>query len=224
LCRFTSALAGSLAARAGGQAEVTLEERLALGDAQCRVVIDLRPTRTRPTSHHYQWPPAGLAPVALDPPTIVTRGFRITLSLQLPRDRLSVPVTRHHIAAAMREVGVLEDDGAAVQLAVTEACTNVVTHSGPGDAYEISVTIGPGACHIRVIDVGRGFDHRALSPAMASLDAEHGRGVALMHALVDQVVFESEPEVGTVVHLVKRLHFDDSVPARQLMLESLTTL
>jgi serine/threonine-protein kinase RsbW len=74
----------------------------------------------------------------------------------------------------------------------------------------VSVTLGPTACHIRAVDIGRGFDHRALSPPeMADLDAEHGRGVALMHALVDQVRFDSEPEQGTVVHLVKLLHFDD---------------
>ena len=56
---------------------------------------------------------------------------------------------------------------------------------------------------------------------MASLDAEHGRGVALMRALVDQVRLESRPEVGTVVRLVKTLRFDDTVPARRVMLERL---
>jgi serine/threonine-protein kinase RsbW len=122
----------------------------------------------------------------------------------------------------MREVGVVAEDADAVELAVSEACANVVAHSGPGDAYEVAVTVGPATCHIRVVDVGRGFDHRALrGPGMAEVDAEHGRGVALMHALVDQVRFESEPERGTVVHLVKQLHFDDEVPARRLMLQAL---
>lgn len=37
-----------------------------------------------------------------------------------------------------------------------------------------------------------------------------------MHALVDQVRLESEPERGTVVHLVKRLRFDESAAARRL--------
>jgi serine/threonine-protein kinase RsbW len=125
------------------------------------------------------------------------------------------------MAVAMREVGVVEGHLHDVELAVTEACTNVIDHSGPGDAYEVAITLGPTACHIRVIDIGRGFDHQALSPQMADLDAEHGRGVGLMHALVDQVHFESEPELGTVVHLVKQLEFDDSTPARRLMLETL---
>src|SRR5579875_289939 len=118
----------------------------------------------------------------------------------------------------MREVGVVSHDADAVELAVTEACANVIDHSGPGDAYNVAVSIGPAACHIRVVDVGRGFDHEALAlSAMADEHAEHGRGVALMHALVDQVRFESEPERGTVVHLVKRLNFEDSAPAHKLM-------
>lgn len=221
LCRFTSALAGTLGAEAAGGAEITLDERLALGDAQCRLVIDLGPPTGRLTSHRYTWPPAGV-PAVVEPARSVTRGLRVTLSLQLPRDRLSVLVGRHLVGAAMSEVGVVPDDAYAVELAVTEACANVIDHSGPGDAYELAVTVGPTACHIRVVDVGRGFDYQALSPPeMAAVDAEHGRGVALMHALVDQVRFESEPEHGTVVHLVKRLRFDDDAPARRLMLATL---
>lgn len=146
------------------------------------------------------------------------RGFQVTLSFELPRDKVSVPITRHLIHAAMKEVGVVRDDADAVELAVTEACANVIDHSGPGDAYGVAVSIGPAACHIRVVDVGRGFDHEALSLSqIADEHAEHGRGVALMHALVDQVRFESEPERGTVVHLVKRLDFEGSSPLHELL-------
>jgi hypothetical protein len=43
-----------------------------------------------------------------------------------------------------------------------------------------------------------------------------------MNALVDNVGFDSDPEQGTVVHLVKRLHFDDTNPSRRMMLAALT--
>jgi serine/threonine-protein kinase RsbW len=220
MCRFTSALAGGFAARLAGGAEVTLHERLALGDRQCQLTLDLGPPTGRLTSHQYTWPPAGFVPVDSEEQSPVTRGFKVTLSLELPRDRLSVPVTRHLVSAAMREVGVITGDTDDVELALTEACANVIDHSGPGDVYEVAVTVAPAACHIRVVDLGHGFDHESLSSQMADRDAEHGRGVALMHALVDQVRFESRPEHGTVVHLVKNLHFDDDLPVRKLMLES----
>ena len=217
MCRLTSALAGGLAARVAGHAEVNVVESLAAGDHECRLVIDMTDPQPSPVSHRYSWPPA----TEEKPPAKGPRSFQVSLSLQLPRDRLSVPVTRHLIRSAMKEVGVITEDADAVELAVTEACANVINHSGPGDAYDVTVAIGAESCHIRVVDVGRGFDHTALSlPSMSDANAEHGRGVALMHALVDQVRFESEPERGTVVHLVKLLRFDDSATARRLMLES----
>jgi serine/threonine-protein kinase RsbW len=217
MCRFTSALAGSLGARRSGSSSVTVLESLAAGDHECRLIVDDEDGLDPTVAHRYQWPPKGRNGPLPDPGAS-RRGFQVTLSLQLPRDKLSVPITRHLIRAAMQEVGVVSDDGDAVELAVTEACANVIDHSGPGDAYDVAVSISPSACHIRVVDVGRGFDHEALSLSrMADQHAEHGRGVALMHALVDQVRFESEPERGTVVHLVKLLTFEDSAPAHKLM-------
>ncbi len=224
LCRFTSALAGGLGARLAGSAEVVLDERIAMGDHQCRLVLDVGPPTGRTTSHRYRWPPAG-TPV---PPQVaegkVTRGFRVTLSLLLPRDRLTVPVARHLTRAALKEGAVLPEDAHEVELALSEASANVVEHSGAGDRYEVAVTIGPVNAELRVTDRGRGFDHRGLGEEMAALDAEHGRGVALMRALVDQVRLESRPEVGTVVRLVKALRFDDTVPGRRIMLDSLGEL
>ncbi len=147
-----------------------------------------------------------------------TRGAWVALTLQLPQDRLSVAVVRHLTHHALDELGVVDRVADDVELALAEACANVLTHSGPGDVYDVSIAIGPETCDIRVTDVGRGFDHASLKREMAGADAESGRGVALMCALMDQVRFVSEPEQGTIVHLVKRLEFDDSSPTRLLML------
>ena len=222
LCRMTSATAGGIAARSFGEARVTLDERMALGDHQCRLVVDLGPAPERATSHRYTWPPAGWP--ELPEPEVdadYTKGFLVSLTLRLPRDRLSVPVVRHLTHAALDEVGVMDGVADDVELALAEACANVLTHSGPGDVYDVSITIGPETCDIRVTDVGRGFDYASLNREMAGADAESGRGVALMHALMDQVRFTSEPERGTIVHLVKGLEFDDSSPTRQLMLAAM---
>jgi anti-sigma regulatory factor (Ser/Thr protein kinase) len=223
LCRTTSAAIGTLAAHRAGEARVTLDERIALGDDQCRLILDLGPAAERPTSHRYTSPPSGWEPREDSEPVPVPQGFHVALSLRLPRDRLSVPIVRHLIHDALDEVGVVADDASDVELALAEACGNVLTHSGPGDAYDVSVTIAPTQCDIRIIDIGHGFDFRSLSDQMSPSDAESGRGIALMKAVMDQVRFLSEPERGTIVHLVKRLRFDDSVPARRLMLENLAS-
>ena len=51
---------------------------------------------------------------------------------------------------------------------------------------------------------------------IADSAAERGRGIALMRALVDTVSFESQPQAGTIVHLVKTLELEDYSPLRNL--------
>lgn len=129
--------------------------------------------------------------------------------LCLPRDAATLPVVRHIAVCAMQELGVLEEAVDDVALALTEASGNVVKHSGKDDAYEVHLQIEDFTCEIRVVDTGHGFDSSSLASAMAGISEEQGRGVALMHALVDTVRFESRPEAGTVVHLVKELPIAD---------------
>jgi serine/threonine-protein kinase RsbW len=134
---------------------------------------------------------------------------QITLTLALPRDEQTIPVARHIATSAIEEIGAAEDAVHDIAVAMTEACTNVLKHSGPGDEYEVSLDVDGAQCVIRVIDTGRGFDSNSLGLADADTSAEQGRGIQLMRALVDQVKFISKPEAGTIVHLEKTLTFDD---------------
>ena len=131
--------------------------------------------------------------------------MQLSLSLRLPRDEASVPLVRHLCGDALRKLGVLPDCVSDVEVAITEACTNVVKHSSdPQDEYEVTIAIDGHTCAISVSDAGPGFDHE--SPRASALpSAESGRGIALMNALVDDVEFVSAPEDGTIVHLVKTL-------------------
>jgi serine/threonine-protein kinase RsbW len=65
-----------------------------------------------------------------------------------------------------------------------------------------------------VLDRGDGFD-AATVRYQEDDDAESGRGLTLMRALVDNLNFVSEPKVGAVVHMVKRLDYDDTHPFRR---------
>lgn len=141
----------------------------------------------------------------------------ISISLQLPRDVLSVPVARHITRYALKEVGVTEEVGMDIELALSEACTNVLNHAGAGDAYEVIISIHGTRCALRIADTGHGFDHVTVRRQQAGQDAERGRGMALMQSVMDQVDWESEPEQGTLVTLTKELDFDHNSPARQLL-------
>lgn len=143
--------------------------------------------------------------------------MRMTLGLELPRDSLTIPLARHLARNAMREIGVDDDCIGDVEVALTEACTNVLDHSGPGDAYQVEFTIDGPACFVRIVDVGEGFDSAHAGTVPAAAGAESGRGIALMRALVDQVEFKSGDEAGTVVLLHKNLVFSEGSPAGKLI-------
>lgn len=141
--------------------------------------------------------------------------MHLVVTLCLPRERASVPIVRHLVRASLDRLGVGQDCLGDVEVAVTEACSNVLKHAeGPEDEYEVSFEINDGRCEIRVTDTGSGFDHESLADA-AHPTSEGGRGIQLMRSLVDAVQFVSEPQRGTVVHLTKQLDFtDDSLMSR----------
>ena len=137
--------------------------------------------------------------------------------LCLPRDSSTLSVVRHITASALEELGVVSEEIGDVILALTEAAANVVKHSGADDQYEVHLVIENATCEIRVVDSGRGFDSDSLGVNMAGPSEERGRGMALMAALVDSVRFESRPEAGTIVHLVKDLSLRPDGPLRRLV-------
>ena len=140
--------------------------------------------------------------------------MQIILALSLPRDEQTIPVSRHIAVKAMTEIGVIEDCIQDIAVALTEACTNVLKHSGPGDEFEVSLEVDDDQCIIRVVDTGRGFDSQSLGFSHADTAAEQGRGIELMRALVDSVKFISKHEAGTIVHLEKTLEYEDGSFAR----------
>ncbi len=88
----------------------------------------------------------------------------VRFCLVFPRETISVPVVRRVLGDTLYKLGVDEDCVADLLLAVTEACTNVLRHSGPGRRYEVVATVGRNRCVLDVVDTGRGFDPASLQP------------------------------------------------------------
>ncbi len=131
--------------------------------------------------------------------------MEIKLTLALPRDEVSVPVVRRVLKASLQALGIEREVVSDIELALTEAVTNVLDHANDGDEYEVSAGITGETCVIEIIDRGVGFDGSDHGHDQAAPTAEEGRGIQLMRALVDRVTFTDVPTVGTVVHLEKRL-------------------
>jgi serine/threonine-protein kinase RsbW len=206
LCHVSSGLAGQLAAKVRGTATVVLDEAIVAGDPECHLQVLLREPEETDEGQGYYWPPRAAANVDTVP--------HLDLSVALPRESVSVPVVRRLAAQALRAFGVLDDDVDDVQLAITEACANVIDHAGATDTYDVKIELSADRCAITVVDQGGGFDVDQV-PAQADDDAEMGRGVALMRALVDNVAFRNEPQAGAVVHMVKTLRYVEDHPLRR---------
>ena len=93
-----------------------------------------------------------------------------------------------------------------VVLALTEACANVVDHAHDQEAYQVDVSIDDAMCRISVLDDGEGFDPDAFADAADQpTEAERGRGLVLMRALVDRLQFVQDEDGRHRVTFEKRL-------------------
>ena len=141
--------------------------------------------------------------------------MKIEIALCLPRDAETVALVRSVAMAALERVGVTADCIDEIRLALSEACTNVIRHADTEHDYEVRLDVDDEECSITVTDAGAVFD--PADPAqMPEPTATGGRGMALMAALSDTTRFENQPEVGTIVHLVKRLTLAPDGPLTRL--------
>lgn len=146
--------------------------------------------------------------------------MNIDIAVCLPREAETVALLRSTITDALRLFGATDDCIDDIKLAVSEAATNVIDHAGDEDEYEVAVHVDDLQCAISVKNSGRGFDSSTLDGGMPSQDSARGRGIAIMHAIMDNFDLTSAPETGTIVHLVKNLTVRPDSPLGRLRQKS----
>ncbi len=122
----------------------------------------------------------------------------VKFCLMFPRETVSVPVVRRVLGDTLRELGIDEEAVADLLLAVTEACTNVLQHSGQGHRYEVVASISENGCLVEVVDSGAGFRpgrqvRRRLTAHRGALSMHgpvtpRGRLARVRHAAVSRAV------------------------------------
>lgn len=142
--------------------------------------------------------------------------MNLEFAVCLPRDAETVSLIRNVATSALRAFGVTEECTFDIQLALTEACNNVVDHAADDDEYEVRLEVTEDACTISVRNTGIGFDAAALDGVMPDTASPRGRGVAIMRAVMDGVEFASEPNDRTIVNLVKQLDLEPGAPLTRL--------
>src|SRR3954454_1915204 len=128
--------------------------------------------------------------------------------------RLTIPAKAEYITlsrlaltglARLRELpqDVLGD----LKLALTEACTNSVRHAYDGGegVVEILYELHPDKLVVEVVDTGEGFEPQAGLDAAADDLSEGGLGIAIIHALADDLQIAPREGGGSRLRFVKRL-------------------
>lgn len=115
------------------------------------------------------------------------------------------------VSQATRDAGFSEDDVFHIQMAVDEACSNVIEHAYCKVQGDIMLTCSAepdGDLVITIHDHGKLFDPRMVPepPLGADLDDIPGGGLGLyfMRKLMDDVRFEFDPNHGNTLTMVKR--------------------
>ncbi len=138
--------------------------------------------------------------------------------------RLIVPGDVQHltdiaafITAAARDAGLDDDDVFHVEMAVDEACSNIIEHAyaiHPGAIDLCCTSADPGLFEVVIRDNGEPFDPDQVPPpqvdAPVELDNlnEGGLGLYFMRKLMDEVRFEFVPGQGNTLTMVKRSKTD----------------
>lgn len=124
----------------------------------------------------------------------------------------SLPQIAEFVGQAAQQAGFDEDTTFHIQMAVDEACSNIVEHAyGQTCSGDIVLTCRIAANRDFIVtlhDTGCRFDPQAVpQPALgANLEdvPEGGLGLYFMRALMDEVRFEFDPGRGNTLTMVKR--------------------
>lgn len=118
------------------------------------------------------------------------------------------------VTQAARTCGLNDDDVFHVEMAVDEACSNIIEHAYADRAGEIEVACrcpAAGLFEVVLHDSGRPFDPDEIPEPMVTgevdLDSlnEGGLGLYFMRKLMDEVRFESAPGQGNTLTMLKHV-------------------
>jgi serine/threonine-protein kinase RsbW len=117
------------------------------------------------------------------------------------------------VTQAARDAGLGDDDVFHVEMAVDEACSNVIEHAYADVSGDIELTCAApevGCLEVVIHDHGQPFDPDHVPQPRAGDDVnleamqEGGLGLYFMRKLMDDVRFEFQPGHGNTLTMVKR--------------------
>ena len=134
----------------------------------------------------------------------------LTYNLKIAGITENLEIVREFIHKLAIKAGFEEETAGQIELAVDEACTNVIRHAYKNDhrrKIDIKVILDTDKMQICISDKGKGFNPDALPKpdlrAYVESSKRGGLGIHLMRSLMDQVQFEFNPPKRNTVTLTK---------------------
>lgn len=132
--------------------------------------------------------------------------------LQVPSSTENLALIREFVGSAAQQAGLSAKDAAGLEMAVDEACANVIEHAYGHDVSKevvVRVTLDDETLSIDIEDTGRGFDPGSVNQEeleqLINKRKTGGLGMRLMTKLMDEVRYEIEPGKKNALHMTKRL-------------------
>ncbi len=134
------------------------------------------------------------------------------------------------IVEATLRASISDETRAAVEIALSEACVNIVKHGSEGDEslpLSVRLDVTNESVRLTIVDRGVSFDpreHQGLSieDHLPSEIPTSGRGLLLIHELIDEIGYEVE-NGNNVLTLTKNLATAHAEPANDAVSEETET-
>jgi serine/threonine-protein kinase RsbW len=131
-------------------------------------------------------------------------------TLTFPGRYASLEAIREFVVTAAQEAGLSPKSIYAIDLAVDEACTNIIEHAYGGEnrgKIECTIQVSRDKITITLRDYGKPFDptnvpHPEFGVPLEKLKTR-GAGLYLMKNMMDEIHYESQKKRGNLMRLVK---------------------
>ncbi len=122
----------------------------------------------------------------------------------------NIPTITGFVGEAAVAAGLGEVEMFHCQMAVDEACTNIIEHAYRGEdigEIEVVCSVEPGTCKIEITDHGRPFDPASIPEPKVGVSIDDvkpgGIGLHLMRQLMDEILFDFR-EQSNVLTMIKK--------------------
>ena len=135
-----------------------------------------------------------------------------TFTLDVPSTTQNLALIREFVNRVAAQAGLNEMEAGQLELAVDEACANVIEHAYGDDTTKqvmVRAIFDEDTLRIHVIDTGKGFDPTQVpEQELKDLIAKRrtgGLGMRLIKTLMDEVHYDIEPGKRNELRMVKKL-------------------